>query len=74
MPGFHVIRRPIELSYHTAGLHVFNDQEQEHLLEVTGPCGCFEGKTSSTAWSTEMRVLLRGSGLCRMLNASDSSF
>ena len=68
IPGFHIIRRPIELSYHTAGLHVFNDQEEEHLLEVTSPCGCFEGKTSSESWATEMRILLRGSGLARALN------
>jgi hypothetical protein len=60
IPGFHIIRRPVELSYHTAGLHVFNDQEEEHLLEVTAACGCFEGKTSSLSWSTEMRILLRG--------------
>ena len=60
IPGFHIIRRPIELSYHTAGLHVFNDQEEEHLLEVTAACGCFEGKISRLAWTTEMRILLRG--------------
>ena len=68
IPVFHIIRRPIELSYHTAGLYVFNDQEEEHLLEVTAPCGCFGGKTSSLSWATEMRILFRGSGLARALN------
>jgi hypothetical protein len=63
IPGFHIIRRPIELSYHTAGLHIFNDQEEEHLVEITAPCGCFQGKTSSLSWTTEMRILLRGSKL-----------
>ena len=69
IPGFHVIRRPIELSYHTAGLHVFNDQEEEHMLEVTCPCGCFEGKPSSLSWTTEMRILLRGSSFSRTINS-----
>jgi hypothetical protein len=69
IPGFHVIRRPIELSYHTAGLHIFNDQEEEHMLEVTCPCGCFEGKLSKLSWTTEMRILLRGSSFSRTINA-----
>jgi hypothetical protein len=32
--GFHIIRRPIELNWHTAGLWVFNDTEDEYMLEV----------------------------------------
>ena len=74
VPGSHIIRRPIELNYHTAGLWVFNDTEDEHMLEVTAPSGSFHSCVTRDHWATEMRVLLRGSGLCRMLNASDSSF
>jgi hypothetical protein len=31
----HMVRRPIEPNYHTAGLWVFNDTEEDHRLEVT---------------------------------------
>ena len=73
IPGFHIIRRPIELSYHTAGLWVFNDTEDEHMLEVTSPSGSFHSCVTRDHWATEMRVLLRGSGLARALSFSSST-
>ena len=74
IPGCHIIRRPIELNYHTAGLWVFNDTEDDHMVEVTSPSGIFSSYVSKDHWATEMRVLLRGSGLARALNFSGSSF
>lgn len=70
IPGCHIIRRPIELNYHTAGLWVFNDTEDEHMVEVISHTGKFASCLSSDHWSTELRVLLRGSGLARALNYS----
>ena len=71
--GSHIIRRPIELNYHTAGLWVFNDTEDEHMVEVISPSGNFHSRVSSDPWVTEMRVLLRGSGLARVINFSSST-
>ena len=68
--GSHIIRRPIELNYHTAGLWVFNDTEDEHMIEIISPSGSFHSTVSNAHWATEMRVLLRGSGLARVLNYS----
>jgi hypothetical protein len=70
VPGSHIIRRPIELNYHTAGLWVFNDTEDEHMIEIISPMGSFHSSVSNAHWATEMRVLLRGSGLARALNYS----
>lgn len=74
VPGSHIIRRPIELNYHTAGLWIFNDQEDEHMMEVISPSGQFTSFVTRDPWVTEMRVLLRGSGLARMINTTGSSF
>ena len=74
IPGYHIIRRPIELNYYTAGLWVFNDTEDEHMTEVISPSGTFRSFVTKEHWTTEMRVLLRGSGLARMINASGSTF
>jgi hypothetical protein len=68
VPGHHIIRRPIELHYHTAGLWVFNDQEDEHIIETISPSGAFSSLSTRDHWATEMRILLRGSGLSRTLN------
>ena len=70
IPGFHIIRRPIELNYHTAGLWVFNDTEDEHMTEIISPSGTFRSFVTRDHWTTELRVLLRGSGLARVLNYS----
>ena len=74
VPGSHIIRRPIELNYHTAGLWVFNDQEDAHTLEIISPNGTFRSSITRDHWATEMRVLLRGSGLARALSVSGSTF
>jgi hypothetical protein len=68
VPGSHIIRRPIELNYHTAGLWVFNDTEDDHMIEIISPGGSFHSTVSKDHWTTEMRVLLKGSGLARAIN------
>lgn len=73
IPGFHIIRRPIELNYHSAGLWVFNDTEDEHMTEVILPSGVFSSFVTREHWTTELRVLLKGSGLARALNFSSST-
>lgn len=70
IPGFHIIRRPIELNYYSAGLWVFNENEDEHVAEVISPSGIFSSYIVHNYWATELRVLLRGSGLARVLNYS----
>jgi hypothetical protein len=62
------------LNYHTAGLWVFNDTEDEHMTEVISPSGIFTSFLTKDHWTTEMRVLLKGSGLARMINTSGSTF
>jgi len=74
IPGCHIIRRPIELNYYTAGLWVFNDTEDEHLVEIISPSGGFSSFVSNDHWTTDLRVLLRGSGLARMIGVTGSTF
>jgi hypothetical protein len=70
IPGCHIIRRPIELNYHTAGLWVFNDTEDEHMVEVINKNGKFSSFVTRDHWSTDLRVLLKGSGLARVIGAA----
>lgn len=72
VPGCHIIRRPIKLSYHTAGLTIFNDEEDEHLVEYTCPCGSFIAINQNDAWVTEMRILFRGARPFRELTVDDA--
>lgn len=74
IPHIHMVKRPIKLDWLDAGLWSFNQDEHEHMLEVYAPggeCICWPMKSP---WLTEMRVLLKGSGLARMINASGWSF
>lgn len=74
IPGYHIVRRPIRLDWIDEGLTSFNQEGDSYMIEVNSAEGaCVVGPSSET-WLTEMRILLRGSGLCRMLNVSDSSF
>jgi hypothetical protein len=74
LPGAHIIRRPIELTYYDDGLWMFNETEDEHTMEIITHQGCFHSFMVRDRWATELRVLLRGSGLARALNVSDSTF
>jgi hypothetical protein len=72
IPGHHIIRRPIELNYHTAGLLVFNDTGDEHIIETIYPNGNFSSILCSDSWLTEARVIFRGSNPSRPLTIEDA--
>lgn len=74
VPGTHIVRRPIKLDWVDLQMTSFNGEGLEHMLEVTTAQGAFVGIPNSDPWLTELRVLLRGSGLARMINATGSTF
>jgi hypothetical protein len=59
IPGHHIIRRPIDLDFHTEGMVIFNSQEDEHLIETISPSGDFMIGWSTAPWVTECRVIFR---------------
>ena len=63
IPGIYIVRRPIELNYHTAGLAIFNDAEEAHTVEITGSGGATVCYETTEAWLTGHRILLKGSRL-----------
>ena len=67
MPGFHTVRRPVSLVI-VDDLWIFNQEEAIHSLEVYSPGGGVLVTPQSDQWITELRVLLRGSGLARAIN------
>ena len=67
MPGFHTVRRPVSLVIDD-DLWIFNLEEAIHSLEVYSPGGGVLVTPQSDQWITELRVLLRGSGLARAIN------
>ena len=74
IPEMHIVKRPIKLDWLDDGLWSFNQDENEHMIEVYQPSGECIGWPMKAPWLTEMRVLLKGSGLARMINASGWSF
>lgn len=75
IPGTHVVRRPIKLDYIDVDTTSFNQEGHEHMLEITLPSGKFASVPNTNSWLTEFRVLLKGSGLARVISAAmDSSF
>lgn len=59
VPGHHIIRRPIELNYHTAGMVVFNEDQEEHSVETISPDGSCFIDWSKSQWITENRVIFK---------------
>lgn len=74
VPGLHIIRRPIKLDWVQDHMWCFNEGGEDHTIEYVAPCGCFISEITSASWITEMRVLLRGSGLARVIAATDLTF
>lgn len=75
IPGCHVVRRPYRLNRMDGWMTVFNEEEHEHTLEVTNSDGSYVACPHHyEPFYTELRVLLRGSGIARALNVSDASF
>lgn len=67
MPGFHTVRRPVSLVV-VDDLWIFNQEEAVHSLEIYSSGGGVLVTPQSDQWITELRVLLKGSGLARALN------
>jgi hypothetical protein len=72
VPGYHVVRTPIKLSYHTAGLTIFNEEEEDHIMEYTCPLGCFCAVLRNDRCVTESRVLIKGARPSRELTIEDA--
>ena len=60
------------MSYHTAGMTVFNDAEEDHTVEYTCPCGCFCSTVRNDTWVTEFRILFKGARPSRELTVADA--
>ena len=72
--GWHIVKRPITLDWLDDGLWSFNMECNEYSIEVNGPDGSCVVYPCATPWLTELRVLLKGSGLARVINFSGYSF
>jgi hypothetical protein len=70
IPGRHIIRRPIEFNSWDQWITALNETEQPHSLEIYYENGDYTVTCSSVAFYTEMRVLLKGSGLARCINVA----
>ena len=69
--GCHIVRRPIELDYVDNWMTVFNSREENHNLEITTSSGAhLTCPNHHESFYTEMRVLLRGSGMAPMITPS----
>ena len=73
MPGAYAVRRPIKLDWVQEGMWCFNADGLEHTLEMATTSGGFIVVPSNLPWLTELRVLLRGSGLARVIGAASGS-
>ena len=69
LPGYHMIRRPVELSHYDDGLWFFNSEQNSYAYEINCPSGayCFL-PACNDPYITEFRVLLKGSGIARAVN------
>lgn len=74
IPGMHIVRRPYDLSYTDKWMTCFNENAKDHVVETTFPDGRYIVEPGHhEPFYTEFRVLLRGSGLARMINASGAT-
>ena len=72
--GLYSNRRPINLTHFDKWTCVFNEEEDPHTLEIVhadGSC-TLEPNHTETIY-TELRVLLKGSGLARVINYTDTT-
>lgn len=75
IPGHHIVRRPYELSYMDNLMTCFNENAHDHEVEMTCPDGSYIVEPNHhEPFYTELKVLLRGSGLARVLNVAGSTF
>jgi hypothetical protein len=70
IPGSHVIRRPIEFNRIDQWMTVFNESGKYHSVEIYSRNGDYMCTPSHDVFYTEMRVLLKGSGIARCINVA----
>jgi hypothetical protein len=63
IPGSHIIRGPVECNIIDEWMTVFNETGKYHSLETYSRNGDYMCTPSDTVFYTEMRVLLKGSGI-----------
>lgn len=68
IPGYHLIRRPVELNVYDEWMTILNQEEKEHVLEITHPDGRCNIMYSTAPFITELPVLLAGSGIARVIS------
>jgi len=74
IPGCHVVRRPIELDYVDRWDYMFNAAGKPHTVEVTCSSGAYCFIPDATDYFlTELKVLLKGSGIARAINYAGST-
>lgn len=73
IPGIYTVRRPVSL-VSDGDLWIFNQEEAPYNIEICMSNGDCLVMSRNDTWITELRVLLRGSGLARALNVSGSTF
>lgn len=72
VPGIHMVRRPVDISFLDYDLAIFNLYQHEHELEITTDSGeytCIPGRTDSFA--TEKRVILKGGGIAPLIGTGN---
>jgi len=63
IPGQHIVRRPIELNIYDEWMTVLNQNEKVHSIETYYQNGDYVITCATNSFYTELRVLLKGSGL-----------
>lgn len=61
IPGHHLVRRPVKLDMHDEWMTILNQDEKEHILEITQPDGKHYIVYSSASFVTELPLLLKDS-------------
>jgi hypothetical protein len=62
IPGFHIIRRPCQLNSYDQYMAIFNEDCNQHTIEITSANGSYIScPYHDEPFYTELRVLLRGS-------------
>jgi hypothetical protein len=68
IPGRHIIRRPVDCNRIDQWLTVFNETGKYHALEAYSRNGDYINTPSNAVFYTELRILLKGSGIARCVN------
>lgn len=61
IPGWHIVRRPVEMDQYDEHMTVFNSEGISHTVEITDGSGSVHVASSQDSFLTEMQILLKGS-------------